>query len=474
MGRITRRAACAAAATALLAGTVRGQEERQKRPLHSHLQGYGLPGARLEPGNNKLCLVRDSKGFGETTVAKIQCTVGNLHLILMPDGRLATLNADRTYPSVGPFRPMHREWFKRDLKKEFGKDIKIAESKTYIFAYTCSDEFQQKAAELLESVFEGIYKYFEDKFFAVSRPPFPLVCVIFKTRQEYEKHDPQAAAGTLGYYLPTSNRVVIYEESEMSIANEAVAHSEMLNTVAHEGVHQTLHNIGVQPRFGIWPAWVTEGLAEFFSPTIDEKTAKWRGLGQVNERRMPDLEPFFTSPARNRGYVKSQLGLDDIDGYGYAMAWAMMHYFNAESPNSLMQYLRSLSARIPLAVPQHSSGKGSYAAAEQEIFERYFAMTPGEVEISLVHHLRKIEYKDPWKDVTHFVAIMECRSGEYTRRMTAIRLLEADAEEWRNKMYEKLTPGERASSTFYIKQVSSRVKAIEYSNRWLNTIGSRG
>lgn len=469
MGRITRRAACAATAAALLTGTVQGQEEKQSRSLHAGLRAYGLPGAKLEPGNNKLCLVRDKDG--RATVAKILCTVGETCMILMTDGRILTLPADKAYPSVGPFRPVHREWFKRDLRGEFGKDFKIAESKTYLYVYNCSDAYQAKCAELLEAVHAGIYKYFEDKFFAVHRPPTPLVAVIFKTREQFDKHDPAAANGVVGYYQTMSNRVVMYEESELSIADEEIAHAETLNTVAHEGVHQTLHNIGVQPRLAIWPAWVTEGLAEFFSPTVDGKTTEWKGVGQVNDRRMPTLEPYFQGAARNRGYIQSQLGLDDIDGYGYAMAWAMIHYFNTESPASLMQYLRSLSARNPMTVPEPSSGRGGYAAAEREIFERYFAMTPGEVEISLVHHLRKLEYKDPWKNVVHYVAIIEYHTATHVRRSACICLLESKAEEWRNQKYANMTPGERASATFYIKEVGSRLKAEEYANRWLNTVG---
>ena len=34
-------------------------------------------------------------------------------------------------------------------------------------------------------------------------------------------------------------------------------------TVAHEGTHQILQNIGVHPRLSAWPLWLVEGLAEY-------------------------------------------------------------------------------------------------------------------------------------------------------------------------------------------------------------------
>ena len=51
-------------------------------------------------------------------------------------------------------------------------------------------------------------------------------------------------------------------------------------TVAHEGAHQILANIGVQPRLSDWPLWLIEGFAEYCAtPTRTKKGMAWDQAG---------------------------------------------------------------------------------------------------------------------------------------------------------------------------------------------------
>lgn len=425
-------------------------------------KAYNLPDGAIQSGERKRVHVRDQGGA--LVSAQIHVRMGDQYMLQMPNGRLVRVNVNDVRVTNAPFLPANRERMRAEVSRELGPGFKFAETKNYLVFYTCSDEYQKKSCEILESVHAGIYKYFDEKFFSVHKPDVPLVALIFKTPAEFRRYG-QKGDAVNGYYDQVSNYIVFYEESELSIAGEDIARDQMLGMVAHEGVHQTLCNIGVQPRLVVWPMWVMEGLAEFFAPTIDGDTTEWKGVGQVNETRLAALEPYFKSPAKNRGYIKAVAGAEALDSGGYAFAWGMVHYLSQEKPASLMQYLRSLNSRTPLEPP---SGRGSYTDTELEIFEKYFAMTPGELEIDLAYHLRKLPFEHPWQNAKHYVAIVEYAEGSLTKRAACMCLLESKAEVWRNAMYSKLSADQRAGATFYIKELANRDSAKQYAYRWLH------
>jgi hypothetical protein len=429
-------------------------------------KAYSLPDGFIQSGDRNRVSVRDEKGT--VVAALIHVRIGDEYLLQMPDGRMVKARVEDVRPTNAPFVPASRERMKLDLKRELGPAYKLAESKNYLFFYTCSDAYQQTAANTLEAVHAGIYKYFEEKYFAVRKPDVPLVAIIFKNRSELQRYS-QKAAAVNGYYDQITNHIVFYEESElMSSVGEEIARDQMLGVVAHEGVHQTLCNIGVQPRLVIWPIWVMEGLAEYFAPTVDGKTTEWKGVGQVNDTRMGALEGFFKSPAKNRGYLKRLFSVDELDPDGYAFSWAMVHYLSKEKPASLMQYLRSLNARTPLEAPAPPSGRGTFADAELEIFDRYFAMSPGELEIELAYHLRKLPFEHPLQNAKHYVGIIEYIDGPHTKRAAYMCLAEAKAATWRDSIFEKLTPEQRSRARSFIKELENRDSAKQYAYRWLN------
>ncbi len=80
-----------------------------------------------------------------------------------------------------------------------------------------------------------------------------------------------------------SNRIFFYEKSRRDQDAPEVSALRRPQTVAHEGTHQILHNVGIQPRLSDWPLWLVEGLAEYCSSTrFTRKGVEWAGLGQAH------------------------------------------------------------------------------------------------------------------------------------------------------------------------------------------------
>ena len=62
------------------------------------------------------------------------------------------------------------------------------------------------------------------------------------------------------------------------------------HTVAHEGTHQILQNIGVQPRLAAWPPWLVEGLAEYLRHSADHAPGPdWNRMGVVNPQHLATI-----------------------------------------------------------------------------------------------------------------------------------------------------------------------------------------
>src|SRR5207244_578731 len=89
-----------------------------------------------------------------------------------------------------------------------------------------------------------------------------------------------------------TNWVIMYEMSKLAEVAPEIALKQAVSTVAHEGVHQVLFNIGVQQRLSRWPMWISEGLPEYFAPTDVTKDIRWKGVGTVNDLRMSELNRY--------------------------------------------------------------------------------------------------------------------------------------------------------------------------------------
>ena len=119
----------------------------------------------------------------------------------------------------------------------------------------------------------------------------PLVVIMFRTQQEYTAYS-DMPEGVVAFYNGISNAVVMYEESRLVSAWPDLALKLAISTVAHEGVHQILANIGVQQRLSrAGPCGSVKGWPSISSPNGGRgQNIRWKGVGMVNDLRMKELE----------------------------------------------------------------------------------------------------------------------------------------------------------------------------------------
>jgi hypothetical protein len=281
----------------------------------------------------------------------------------MPDGQLGI--PDRPAYTDEPFHPATMEEIERDLLGGPFAGFKALRLTHYLIIYKSSDDFAQKSGQVLERLYKGLADAFRKFSVPVHDAEFPLVAVIFPTEaafRAYKRVSPEVQA----YYETDSNRIYFYETSQRDEQAPEVAALRRPQTVAHEGTHQILQNIGVHPRLTPWPPWLVEGLAEYCAtPVMSRKgVTNWDGLGKVNATHLATIRDLSDPMAAQvPGSIRAEhigrppgmplveylVTKTDLSPTDYALAWAMTHYLAYRRLDDFIGYLRTMSQLPPLS-----------------------------------------------------------------------------------------------------------------------------
>lgn len=262
------------------------------------------------------------------------------------------------------FAPWTADQIRDDLLDGPFQGFKSLQTDHYLILYQSSPEFARRSGKLLDSQYEGLLEMLRKHLPNVHEAEFPLVAIIFRDEQSFRAYK-DVAPDILAYYNVISNHIYFYETSRRFQEAPDVAARKRPQTVAHEGTHQILQNIGVQPRLAPWPLWVTEGLAELFAPTKTSRDGGWSGGNAINPFHMAtlkDLQDPLSAQLQRRGVETHRVGRrpgtpmieylvtrTDLTPTDYALAWALTYYLVNNRFEDFVKYLNSLSAMSPTA-----------------------------------------------------------------------------------------------------------------------------
>ena len=142
----------------------------------------------------------------------------------------------------------------RDVAIDKLAQFKTLTTRHYVFLYDTSEEFALATSRVLEQMLPGVTGYARLQGVDVQLPEIPLVVIMFRNDDEFQQYR-RMPAGIIAYYNTLTNHIVLYEESKLAGIQKELARQQTINTIAHEGVHQILHNIGFQRRLSAWPAY---------------------------------------------------------------------------------------------------------------------------------------------------------------------------------------------------------------------------
>jgi hypothetical protein len=385
--------------------------------------------------------------------------------VILPDGQLGF--ATDQVETDEPFVPATAAQMAEELRVGKFARFRVRYAPHYLVVSDCSPGFAEASVKLLEDLYKGLSDALRRRDIPVHEAEFPLVAIIFRTEREFRAHkqvDPDIQA----YYEVFTNRIYFYETSDRDQQAPEVAALRRPQTVAHEGTHQVLQNIGVHPRLSSWPLWLVEGLAEYCSsPKSTAKGATWAGLGLVNALHMAtirDLADPLTVQLKDAGrplvgrdprkplveYLVTRTRLTPTD---YALAWALTHYLASRRLDEFLAYLRTMSRMPPLA---RSTPEDHLAA-----FRAAFKLNLAKMDKSIFTYLSKLKQYDP---LPYYAVMFEQALGAgRVKRAALVSQSPSMIRQW----FEAISAPQGGPPSWQVLPHSTRARALWTAEQWI-------
>jgi Protein of unknown function (DUF1570) len=350
------------------------------------------------------------------------CAVGRLHgqygdktTLILPDGQLGI--PSMLVPTDQPFKPIGAEELGQRLLKGPFAGYQLLKTAHYLILYQSTPAFAEDSGRLLDDLYEGLIEAFDRNGIPVHESEFPLVAVIFDTEGDFRAHK-EVDSDVQAYYEFCTNRIFFYEKPDQPHAEPKVAALLKPQTVAHEGAHQILSNIGVQPRPSNWPLWLVEGLAEYCATTAKtKKGVAWGGLGTINALHMATIRELndphsiqvnapnthsarFASQRRTtRARAESLMLETTLTPTDYARAWAMTHYLARQRGDDFVKYLKAMG-QIPPLLPR---------TPEEHLaeFRKFFVEDLTKLDKKVDDHIKKLSNKKGYDPLPYYAVMFE-------------------------------------------------------------------
>lgn len=296
-------------------------------------------------------------------------------LVQTPDGTLVSIepkNIVSRREDAEPFRQMGRDELARHMLAELPSGFEAHSTSHYLICHNTSREYANWCGALFERLYKAFTNFWSRKGIKLHEPEFPLVAVIFNSRESYTKFS-ESELGKfsdemIGYYSFRTNRVTMYDltgietlrapgdrrstSAQINLILSRPEAERVVATIIHEATHQIAFNSGLQTRFADIPLWMSEGIAVYFEAPDLSSAKGWRNVGGVNEIRLERFREYLGR--RSSTSLKSLIADDKRFRNGetaldaYAEAWALNYYLIRHRPRQYVAYLKMLAEKPPL------------------------------------------------------------------------------------------------------------------------------
>ena len=272
---------------------------------------------------------------------------GQEMMLLRRDGKINILpvKSPKDYQTVKrSFQPYSVDAMRARLQTEFGSKYQVSVTRNFIVVHPPGD--YRTWAFPFEELFVRFEAYFSTRGLSLSEPEFPMVAIVLRTRNEFDKflqayHTLNRSV--LGYYSPKSNRIITYDQSR----GQTSSSNWLLNTstIIHEANHQTAFNTGIHSRYGSVPRWTSEGLAMLFEARgIDNSMHYSRQSERINRKRLLDLQHYYRQgqvKGRVAELVKSDRLFRSSAAQAYAISWGLTFFSERKDAGAISSVFES-------------------------------------------------------------------------------------------------------------------------------------
>ena len=308
-------------------------------------------------------------------------------LLMRNDGAIQRINTpDIIRHTVLPdrFKPIERTELAQLLRAEFGRNYIVKSDPPYMLV--AKTEHMDVWQKRFKSLFHSFRLYCNTHGLTTREIEFPLVAVVFGSHDEFLRYATSKAMranlpeNCAGYYFSDSNRIVLYESSDMSI-------QETQATICHEATHQLAFNVGLHQRSSNVPLWVIEGLATMFESPMFSGLQSREGKSQWPASKRHHIEGLCKKPELFQnlltGLVLNDKAFKNDTINAYCVAWAMTTYLSQRSPQQYSSYLLKGGSMEPFQ---------EYAASQRvSDFQKAFGSDPRMLTKKIIQFLDNLE-----------------------------------------------------------------------------------
>ena len=372
--------------------------------------------ARQDPASDKEIRIGSKVQISFESEKQLKNLTGELvalddsfgQLILDADGQLTAVSPDelkRLEILPGKLEPTSTKDLAAKALQLMPAGSKVIATDHFIVCYNTSDAYARWNSNLYERLYKGFYRFWKEKGIELAPPRFPLIALVFETKNDYVRYASQEFGGaenTIGYYHQSTNRLASYDLTgieDMLPPGASVAREDLINqilsrpqaertvaTIVHEACHQISFNSGLQVRLGDNPLWLSEGLATFFeSPDLSTQNG-WGGIGKVNWHNYNVLSRYM--PNRTNDSLEMLL-LDDgrlrsgeTMTNAYAEAWGLTYYLIKSKPKQFVSFIKAIRDKPP--------GTRSTPKERIELFQKCFGDDLSKLDKDFVRFLQKV------------------------------------------------------------------------------------
>ena len=428
-------------------------------------RGVRIPAGETTAGKGERMVIHD-EWTDTSVVGNVILSGATGSLLELPSGRLQYGRTADLQTTDRPFEPADKSEVGRLLVEKYFPKFKVKTSKHYVFVYNASDNFRAGTQAILESMLEGVVARFKKLGFDVYKPRVPLVVIMFRTEAEYRKHF-NPTTGWLAFYNHNVNFIAMFEHRSKPDELRASGRKRAITTIAHEGAHQLLTNIGLQQRLARWPIWATEGIADYLAPTEVGRSLKWAGPGKIHEGRLYDLIEFVKTRQGKRvdgSVLRSLVASARLDGLGYAKSWGLTFFLSQKHTDRYLAYLREMSAIKPNGGVRRDAVEP--VAENVTAFKKHFGEDLAKLERDWLDFIIAT-YNKYESERVYYVTFMQTHAGRQVRRTTGISTSADAAREWQAEQLKKLAPLLRRTTRFEARPIRGRANADAAAKAWL-------
>lgn len=420
-----------------------GSDSARNKLAIPQMFGFNLPPGEPRWANRKVnAYIRTPDGHA---IGRVHVKVGENYIVVMPDGSLEARKSEDVKFTDKPVKWATAEELVAQTRSGKLKNFKTLIRNDHVFVYNTSEQMAEVTARVMDSMTRGVIRYMEGLGLKPHQPVVPMVVIMFKTQAEFQAYK-RMPPGIVAYYNVITNRVYLYEESPLLRISRDLAIRETLSTIAHEGAHQILANIGVQQRLSMWPMWATEGMAEFLAPTSVTRGMRWKGAGQINDFRMLELETHLRSEAIDGidgQTLKDTVAAARLTSTGYASAWSLTNFLAKRHRSEFKEFIQSVSKLRPFEGAFPSRPDQARIPENIGQFEAFFKDDWKGLETDMIKYLTRQKFESPFSEFVHYAVLIEIPDEKRKRpeKHSAVFHTQRLAERWANEFARKKSNG---------------------------------